>query len=330
MLHRRRRAAGLHHRLLRGVAAVLPRRRHRRPGRQRHRQRPGHVRGPAAVPVGRVHPGGGLPGRRPGRGSSRSMAARRRRPPGSRSSPATPRWSQRGKADGCYINTAGVGVIERAVRARARPRSGPATRCWCPGRSATTASPSCWPGASSTSRPTCTSDTAPLTAWSPRLLDAAPGRALPARRHPGRGGHHPQRDRPRGRGRRGRRRGGGAGARRGARRLRAARHRPAVRRLRGPAGGGRRRRRRPTRPWPRCAPTRWAQGAADHRPGQGRPAGPGAARRPRSAAPASSTCWSATRCRASADRRPASRASAHRVAAKIAVSGQDPGSDPRF
>ena len=45
---------GADHRLLRGLAAVLPRRRHRRPGRQRHGQRPGRVRGHAAVPVGRA------------------------------------------------------------------------------------------------------------------------------------------------------------------------------------------------------------------------------------------------------------------------------------
>ena len=70
------------------------------------------MRGHAAVPVRRVHPGGGLR-RRPtcGGSSPRWRAPRERR--ASRSSPATPRSSQRGKADGCYINTAGVGVIER-------------------------------------------------------------------------------------------------------------------------------------------------------------------------------------------------------------------------
>ena len=47
VLRGRRRAAGVHHRLVRGLAAVLPRRRHRRPGRQRHRQRPGGLPGPA-------------------------------------------------------------------------------------------------------------------------------------------------------------------------------------------------------------------------------------------------------------------------------------------
>ena len=51
---RGRRQAGADHRLLRGLAAVLPRRRHRRPGRQRHGQRPGDGRRDAAVPVGRA------------------------------------------------------------------------------------------------------------------------------------------------------------------------------------------------------------------------------------------------------------------------------------
>ena len=60
---------------------------------------------------------------------------------------------QRGKADGCYITTAGVGVIERPLELGAAT-AGPATRSSCPARSASTASPSCWPGASSTSRPT--------------------------------------------------------------------------------------------------------------------------------------------------------------------------------
>ena len=45
---------------------------------------------------------------------------------------------QRGKGDGCYIATSGVGVIERDV-ASPRPRRSPATRCSSPGRSAITA-----------------------------------------------------------------------------------------------------------------------------------------------------------------------------------------------
>ena len=44
---------------------------------------------------------------------------------------------QRGKGDGCYINTSGIGVRERPIELNAANAS-PATRSWCPGRSATT------------------------------------------------------------------------------------------------------------------------------------------------------------------------------------------------
>ena len=47
---------------------------------------------------------------------------------------------ERGKADGCYITTAGVGLLDRPVACRPR-RRGRATWCSCPGRSATTGSP---------------------------------------------------------------------------------------------------------------------------------------------------------------------------------------------
>ena len=46
----------LHHRFVRGPAALLPRRRHRQAGGPRHRQRPGGRRRRAAVPLGGVHP----------------------------------------------------------------------------------------------------------------------------------------------------------------------------------------------------------------------------------------------------------------------------------
>ena len=61
---RRRRAAGVLDRLVRREAAVLPRRQHRRPGGQRHRQRPGDGRRAAAGAVHRVHPRGGHRARR--------------------------------------------------------------------------------------------------------------------------------------------------------------------------------------------------------------------------------------------------------------------------
>ena len=148
---------------------------------------------------------------------------------------------QRGKADGCYVNTAGVGVIERTGElgvATARPGdavivSGPIgehgiTIMLARGELDIESE--------------VTSDTAPLNGLVERLLDAAPGvRGL---RDATRGGVATilQRGRQGGRRRRGGRRGRGPGPPRRARGLRAARHRPAVRGLRGPAGRGRRRR----------------------------------------------------------------------------------------
>ena len=84
--------AGVLDRLVRGQADVLPRRVDRRPGGQRHRQRPGDVRRHAAVPLDGVHPGRGhrADRHRPGR---RRRSARRPRSPASSWSPATPRSS---------------------------------------------------------------------------------------------------------------------------------------------------------------------------------------------------------------------------------------------
>ena len=62
---------------------------------------------------------------------------------------------QRGKADGCYINTAGVGLIAPGAPSSAWPAPGRETRSSCQARSAITASRSCWPAASWTSRRTC-------------------------------------------------------------------------------------------------------------------------------------------------------------------------------
>ena len=112
-----RRPAGLLHRLVRGAAAVLPRRQHRRPGRQRHGQRPGHERRPAGVPVLRA--------------SSWRRAS---------SCPSWAGWPQAigaaaaaagvtvvtgdtkvveaGHGDGVYLNTSGIGLIPDGVDIR--------------------------------------------------------------------------------------------------------------------------------------------------------------------------------------------------------------------
>ena len=59
------RTRGHHDRLLRGQAALLPRRRYRQAGGLRHRQRSGRGGGDAAGPIGRVHPRGRISDRRP-------------------------------------------------------------------------------------------------------------------------------------------------------------------------------------------------------------------------------------------------------------------------
>ena len=67
-----------------------------------------------AVPVGRLHPRGGLPRRRP---DPRSPSPCRRPPqrPASRSSPATPRWWRRARPTAATSTPPGVGLIERTT-----------------------------------------------------------------------------------------------------------------------------------------------------------------------------------------------------------------------
>ena len=71
----RRATAGLLDRLVRGPAAVLPRRDHRRSRRQRHGQRPGDERGAGALPVDRLHPRGGHRHRRRSEPSPSALGA---------------------------------------------------------------------------------------------------------------------------------------------------------------------------------------------------------------------------------------------------------------
>ena len=59
---------------------------------------------------------------------------------------------QRGKADGCFINTAGVGVLERPVSLGAANVQ-PGMPCWSLALLATTGLPSCWHALSWTSCP---------------------------------------------------------------------------------------------------------------------------------------------------------------------------------
>ena len=179
-------ASGVHHRLLRRHADLLPRRRHRRAGRQRHGQRPGD-------------------GRRARRSSSRSRsssrracrsptcerrgglgATRRRSAPACASSPATPRWSGRGSGDKIFINTSGIGLvppgIDLSLAQRPARRRHPALRA----PSAITAWRSSRSARGWRSTATLESDTAPLHELAAAALDSFPG--VHAMRDPTRGG----------------------------------------------------------------------------------------------------------------------------------------------
>ena len=117
------RAAGVQHRLVRRAAPPLPRRLDRPPRRARHGQRPRHDRAPGRSgcrPRSCIEEGFAIAELRDDR---RPTWPRPRPTPASRSSPATPRSSDRGAADGLYITTAGVGVIPAGRAARRRPRA---------------------------------------------------------------------------------------------------------------------------------------------------------------------------------------------------------------
>ena len=307
----RGRPAGVHHRLVRRLAAVLPRRRHRRPRRERHGERPGDVRGAAAVPVVRVHPRGGLPGRRPA--ADRRVDGRRGRArPGCRSSPATPRSSSAARRTAATSRRPGSGCWTGRARCRPRRRS--------PGDVVLVSGPIGDHGITVMLargeldiEADIVSDTAPLHELTAALLDAVPdGRPAAARRDPRGSGDDLQRGRGGVAGRGGAGRERGAGAAGGERGVGAARDRPAVRGVRGTAGGGRR----------RGARRRRAGGAAvAARSGPGRRgSGRCATTRPawcccgrRSAAPGSWTCSSAIPCPGSAERASAdARAGDHR------------------
>ena len=189
----RRRAARLHDRLLRRAAAVLPRRRHRHAGRQRHGERPGDVRRAAAVPE-RAASSSRKACRWRRSGASCRRCGRRPTRPASTIVTGDTKVVDRGKGDGLYINTAGIGVIEHARRDRAasvRPgdvvllsgdigRHGMAIMAVREGLEFETA---------------IESDCAPLAAPVLALLDAGHRRPLPARPHARRPGERPRRDR---------------------------------------------------------------------------------------------------------------------------------------
>ncbi len=133
--------------------ALLPRRRHRHAGGQRHGERPGHVRRAAALPQRRLHPGGGLPHGDAAHASSASMRDAARRRPACSIVTGDTKVVERGKGDGLFINTAGVGLVEHDLDDRARRRPRRATPSCSAATSAATASPSWRCGKGWSSRP---------------------------------------------------------------------------------------------------------------------------------------------------------------------------------
>ena len=208
---------------------------------------------------------------------------------------------ERGKADGLYVTTAGD--RRSSPTASARPGAGPAGRPRARLRHARRPRHGgAWsPAASSSSRSTCESDTAPVHELAAALLELGDAAALAARPDPRRPRDRAQRARAAGRARRRARRGGAAAAPGGRRRVRDPRHRSALRRERGQAGRGRRRGGARTRRSRCCERTRSAPSAAIVGEVARGARGHGAAGDRASAAAASSTCSSATRCRESAN-----------------------------
>ena len=141
----------LHHRFLRGPAAVLPRRRHRPAGGPRHGQRPGRRRRHAAVPVGGVHPRRGAAAGRPASASS-PRCGRRAPRPAWRWSPATPRSWTAARATRSSSPPPASAWCPKGRSLSIHATRGPATAFSSRARSAITASPSCRCARGSSSR----------------------------------------------------------------------------------------------------------------------------------------------------------------------------------
>ena len=127
--------------ILRGQPALLPRRRYRLAGGPWHDQRPGDVRRAAARALRRLHPR-----RRAAHGAA--LADRPVDADAPQHAAGVPivtgdtKVVDRGKGDGIFINTAGIGADPGGSRSR-RAGPGPATRCSSAARSRRMASRSC-------------------------------------------------------------------------------------------------------------------------------------------------------------------------------------------
>ena len=151
-------------------------------------------RGRSAVPVGRLHPRGGLPGRRPDAGSSPRCRPRRER--GRR---ADRHRRHQGGGAGQGRRLLHQHRRHRRDRARPEPRRRRSAR---PGDAILVSGPIGDHGVTIMLargeldiEADIGSDTAPLNDLVAGLLARSPGRPRAARRDPGRRGHHPERDR---------------------------------------------------------------------------------------------------------------------------------------
>ena len=293
-----RRAPGVHHRLVRRAASPFPRRLDRAPRRPRHRQRPRRDGRSPGVAVGRLRHRGGLRDRRAA-GDRRATWPTAAAEAGVAIVTGDTKVVGKGAADGLYITTAGVGVLppDRRPRRRSRPAGRRRARVGHDRRSR-------HGGDAGPRRPGARgrhpvrhgpARRARRGRAARRSVDTVDARPDPRRRGDDvqrAGPGHPSGDRAR--------RGGAADRRRGGRRVRPPRHRPAVRGQRGqgrrgrPAGGSRRRAGGDARP-----PARRRR-RPDRRGREPSPRASWCCSR-RSAAPGSSTCSSAIPCRASAE-----------------------------
>ena len=174
----------------------FPGRRHRQPRRARHGERSRRGRRAPAVPAAAFILEEGLPDRGALRRDRRLDAARVRRRAGVELVTGDTKVVDRGKGDGVFITTTGVGVVPEGVAlsaAAARPGDASSSRA----RSAITALPSSPRARASSSRPTLESDCAPLFGLVAAMLAASSGDPLHARSHARRSVERAERDRRR-------------------------------------------------------------------------------------------------------------------------------------
>ncbi len=163
---------------------LLPRRQHRRPRGERHRQRPRDERRPPDRAVGRLHPRGGPAHRRAGR-HRRGHGARQRGAPGCPIVTGDTKVVD-GATATASTSTPQASAWSRPASTSGRIASAPATPSSCPVRSACTASPCMSVREGLEFGSDIVTDSAPLNGLVASLLDA--GIDVHVLRDPTRGG----------------------------------------------------------------------------------------------------------------------------------------------